>query len=218
MISLHNATLVYGDAGARVFAVREASLSVNPGEFVGILGPSGSGKSSLLYLMSGLKMPTDGVASWDGQSYREMSDADRSRLRRRRFGFVFQQPYLLGYMNAVENVLVAASRGPDDRERAVSLLERLGLRRKMHRFPHELSGGEKQRVCIARALVNDPDIVFADEPTASLDRANGLAVVGLLETCRGHGSVVLVTHDREMLAKADHIVAVSDGVIEESTA
>lgn len=217
MIQADHASLVYADHGREVFACRDISIDVRPNEFLGILGPSGSGKSSLLYLLSGLKQPSSGTISIDGTDMALMSDEDRARLRLKAFGFVFQQPFLLGYLTARENVIVAAGPGLGaDPAQADHLLETLGLADKRHRLPHELSGGERQRVCVARALLGQPRAIFADEPTAALDHTNGEQVVSLLNRNRGEGSLIMVTHDPSMLAEADRILKIADGqVIEE---
>lgn len=214
MLKVNSASLVYQDQGRDLFACREVSLEVRENEFLGILGPSGSGKSSLLYLMSGLKTPSSGQITFDGKPLSGMDDASRANLRLKEFGFVFQQPYLLGYLSAIENVLVAQPSGGTI-ESATDLLTNLGLVNKLHRLPHELSGGERQRVCVARALMGNPRIIFADEPTASLDHKNGVAVVNLLNDLRGKGALVMVTHDPTMLERADRIVRLVDGHISE---
>lgn len=165
LIEAESASLVYHDHGREVFAVDGVDLEVRPGEFLGILGPSGSGKSSLLYLLSGLKTPTSGRLRYAGRDLASLTDGERSGLRLREFGFVFQQPYLLGYLNALENVLLASTGNSSVGAR--SLLDSLGLADKERRYPHELSGGERQRVCVARALLGSPRVIFADEPTAS---------------------------------------------------
>ncbi|MCX7800976.1 MAG: ABC transporter ATP-binding protein [Fimbriimonadales bacterium] len=210
MICAEAASLVYHDHGKEVAACRGIDLVVHPGEFLGILGPSGSGKSSLLYLLCGLKMPTSGRVLFEGRDLAQLDDAERSRLRLSAFGFVFQQPYLVGYLSALENVLTAGDGAPDPRH-AMELLARLGLAEKAHRLPHELSGGERQRVCVARALYGRPKVVFADEPTAALDRRNGEQVVRLMNECRDGGALVMVTHDEHMLADADRILRLEDG-------
>lgn len=213
LVETKGATLRYFDHGREVFACREISLSVEEGEFLGILGPSGSGKSSLLYLMSGLKQPTSGVIAFNGKSLADCSDSERSNLRRKEFGFLFQHPYLLGYLTAIENVVVANTALA---EHGYELLDRLGLGTKCERYPHELSGGERQRVCVARALLGSPKVVFADEPTASLDHSNGVAVVEMMSHFRGKTSLVMVTHDPSMLAHATRIVRIEDGILYES--
>lgn len=213
MLEARGVSLQYFDQGRPVFACQGIDLAIQPGEFLGILGPSGSGKSSLLYLLSGLKVPTDGRVTYRGQPISDWDDDARSRLRLSDFGFVFQQPYLLGYLSARENVLVAQpeSGHPDH---ADHLLAELGLAEKRHRLPHELSGGERQRVCVARALYGSPKVVFADEPTAALDHRNGVGVVELLNQLRGDGSLVMVTHDPSMLADATRVVRLIDGHLE----
>ena len=210
MIQSKEASLVYQDHGRDVYACREVNLTVAPGEFLGILGPSGSGKSSLLYLLSGLKTPTSGQILFEGQDLQSLDDAARAKVRLKEFGFVFQYPYLLGYLSALENVCVARP-DQDLRDQAEALLVTLGLEAKLRRLPHELSGGERQRVCVARALLGNPRAIFADEPTASLDHANGTQVVKLLNQHRGDGALIMVTHDPSMLEDADRIVRLEDG-------
>jgi len=214
MILAQEASLVYWDHGREVPACSQLDLRVAENEFLGILGPSGSGKSSLLYLLSGLKTPTNGHVFFNGQSLGEMAEDARSSLRLKSFGFVFQQPYLVGYLTALENVMIATeNKGPIST--ALALLDSLGIGDKSHRLPHELSGGERQRVCVARALLGNPQVVFADEPTAFLDHENGRAVVDLLNRHRGSGALVMVTHDPEMLHAADRVVHLADGTLQE---
>lgn len=208
-------SLAYHDGDATNYAVADVTLGLPPTGFVGIMGPSGSGKSSLLYLLSGLKRPSHGDVSFGALSFGAQTDAALARLRRERFGFVFQQPYLLNYLTAMENVLVAAAPGDRDAaERAAELFDRLGIADLAGRFPFHLSGGERQRVCVARAMMNAPAVIFADEPTASLDHANGHMVIDLLAGYRERGLVIVVTHDAEMLADADSIVRLRDGRLE----
>lgn len=213
MIELRETSLVYSDHGRTVYACREIDLTVQKGEFVGILGPSGSGKSSLLYLMCGLKVPTHGVVEYKGRALASMSETERDELRLNEFGFVFQYPYLIGYLSALENVVVAQ---PETglRDEAIELLGRLDVADKAGRLPHELSGGERQRVCVARALLGGSHVIFADEPTAALDHTSGSQVMTLLAEHRGEGALVVVTHDPSMLEKADRVVTIRDGAIQ----
>lgn len=210
MIQAAGAELRYMDHGKEVFAVHGVDLEIAESEYCGILGPSGSGKSSLLYLLSGLKQPTAGQILYQGKDFARLPEAACAEIRLREFGFVFQHAYLLGYLSILENILVARP-GEDRSEEAQSLLKSLGIAEKAHRLPHELSGGERQRACVARALLGRPKVIFADEPTASLDHANGLAVVQLLKEYRGEAAVVMVTHDESMLSGADRIIRIEDG-------
>jgi putative ABC transport system ATP-binding protein len=217
MLITDEVTLTYKEADRVVTAVDGVSIEVRAGEFVGIMGPSGSGKSSLLYLMSGLKVPTSGQVRYRNLVIHLMSERERMLLRRRDFGFVFQQPYLLPYLTALENVLVAVPGNREAHQRAWQLFERLGLSHLANRYPHKLSGGERQRVCVVRAMVHRPQIIFADEPTASLDYLNGHAVIQLLAQYREQGAVVVVTHDPEMLADADRVYTLRDGRLIKTT-
>ncbi len=174
ILSTDKISLTYDDGARRTHALREVSIEIPNRRFVGIMGPSGSGKSSLLYILSGLKRPTGGDVNLGDYRFGAHSDLDLIDLRRQRFGFVFQQPYLLVWQTAMENVLMGA---PDlnaaARKKAAGYFEQLGIAEMAEKLPSQLSGGEKQRVCVARAMMNDPDVIFADEPTASLDHANG---------------------------------------------
>lgn len=210
------ASLAYSDGDRTTYALRNVSVTLPAGRFYGIMGPSGSGKSSLLYILSGLKMPTEGHARFGDFIYNQRRDADVAKLRRERFGFVFQQPFLLSYLTALENIVVAAPR-PDAaaRKKATEMLAEMGLEGMGNKYPSQLSGGEKQRVSVIRAMMNDPEIIFADEPTASLDHNNGRRVVDALATWRGQGTVVVVTHDPEMLTDADEVIYLRDGELVE---
>lgn len=212
MIQARDATLIYMDHGKAIRACDNVSITIDDHEFVGILGPSGSGKSSLLYLLCGIKNPTSGEVLYDGRPYASLSEVERSNARLKEFGFVFQQPYLIGYLSAIENVAIANPSAP--LEKLEELVTSLGIGAKMHRRPSELSGGERQRVCIARALSTEPRVVFADEPTASLDHAAGEQVVELLVSHR-KGALVMVTHDRSMLKNADRILMIDEGSVHE---
>ena len=167
-----------------------------------------------MYLLSGLKRPTRGTVTFEGQEYSAMSIPGLMSLRRQRFGFVFQQHFLVNYLSALENVMVGAvKRNHENAAYAQELLRRVGLSDKMRKRPYELSIGERQRVAVARAMVHKPAVVFADEPTASLDQATGHDVINLLAEYRaqGNGSVVVVTHDPNMLTGADRVLQMRDG-------
>jgi len=212
LLSTENISLVYDDGSRRTFALKDVSVAIPDQQFVGIMGPSGSGKSSLLYILSGLKRPTGGNVCLQDYSYQAHTDHDLIDLRRHRFGFVFQQPYLLVWQTAMENVLMGApTLDKAARVKAAGFFEQLGIADLASKLPSQLSGGEKQRVCVARAMMNDPEIIFADEPTASLDHANGHLVIDLLSAYRSQGTVVVVTHDPEMLQGADQILLMRDG-------
>lgn len=210
-------SLAYFDGDRTNYAVSDVSLEIPARGFVGVMGPSGSGKSSLLYLLSGLKRPTAGDVEFEGRRYARLNEKALTQLRRERFGFVFQQPFLLNYLTARENVLAAAPRGDSEAgARTQALFESLGIAPLADQFPYQLSGGERQRVCVARAMINQPAVIFADEPTAALDHKNGHIVIDLLAAYRERGVVIVVTHDPEMLTDADHIFTMRDGALESS--
>ena len=214
MLSAQDLALDYRSGTSVAHAVDTVSLSVEQGSFVGLIGPSGSGKSSLMYLLSGLKRPTRGTVAFDGQDYRQISTPGLMQLRRQRYGFVFQQHFLVNYLTALENVMVGAvKRNHEVGAYAQELLRRVGLGDKLRQRPYQLSIGERQRVAVARALVHRPAVVFADEPTASLDQATGRVVINLLVDYRRRdgGSVVVVTHDPAMLTDADRVLQMRDG-------
>jgi putative ABC transport system ATP-binding protein len=212
MLQGEDLTLTYQDGEATINAVNGVTLSVVDHQFIGILGPSGSGKSSLLYLLSGLRRPTQGEIYLDDRAYGKMSDRERVALRQSEFGFVFQQHFLINYLTALENVMVAARvQDKAHAAQARALLADLGMGEKLHRFPYELSGGERQRVAVARAMIHRPRVIFADEPTGLLDRLTGLQVMALLRGYRDQGSLIAVTHNPEVLSEADLVVTLRDG-------
>jgi putative ABC transport system ATP-binding protein len=214
MLQGENLTLTYQDGEATIDAVHEVSIAIEDHQFIGILGPSGSGKSSLLYLLSGLRKATEGEVYFDGRAYGKMPDRERVALRRTEYGFVFQQHFLINYLTALENVMVAAPmQDKAHAEQAKALLADLGMGDKLHRFPYELSGGERQRVAIARAMIHRPRVIFADEPTGLLDRRTGLQVMALLRSYRDQGSLIAVTHNPEILSEADLVIRMRDGQV-----
>jgi ABC-type lipoprotein export system ATPase subunit len=192
-------------------------LSVAPGEVVAILGRSGSGKSTLLHLLGGLDRPDAGSVTVGGEPLTGRSGGALARIRLRHVGFVFQQFQLIDELSGLENVLLAAQlpgAPAGGRRRAAALIEALGLGAVAGHLPHELSGGEQQRFAIARALVNDPELVLADEPTGSLDADNGGAVLEILRGLRDR-AVVIVTHEPEAAAIADRVLRLAGGRLHE---
>ena len=196
----------------------EISLKISEGEFVSLTGRSGSGKSTLLYMLSSLDSPTSGTMMADGIEFKKMSKKDLSFFRNQKIGFVFQFHYLIAELSVLENVLLPAGKYKQEnkwRGNAESILEQVGLKEKLHRLPRQLSGGEQQRVAIARAFVMNPKYLFADEPTGSLDSANGQGVMDLLiKANKEKGTtVILVTHDQEFSKMAQRQIQLADGKI-----
>jgi putative ABC transport system ATP-binding protein len=207
-----------GSAGTPVRALDSVDLDVRAGEFVAVVGPSGSGKTTLLNCCSGLDDVDGGTVVVQGHVLGEMSDDERAAHRARSMGFVFQSFNLVPVLSAVENVelplLLAGVRARAARRQALTMLERVGLVHRSTHRPAELSGGEQQRVTIARALVNGPQIVWADEPTGALDTENAINVMRLLADLHEQGeTIVLVTHDPQVSACADRVVQMRDGRI-----
>ncbi len=192
-------------------------LDLQPGDSLAIVGPSGSGKSTLLGLLAGLDQPSRGSVTIEGRDLASMSDAEASAFRGRRMGFIFQSHRLLPALSALENVRAPLDLAnvPDANARALAWLARVGLADRHDHRPRQLSGGEQQRVAVARALVNDPAIVFADEPTGSLDRRTGGTVADMLFalTSGGRATLVLVTHDEQLAARCARVVHMDDGRI-----
>lgn len=199
-------------------------LEIEEGEVIVVLGPSGSGKTTLLGLLAGLDRPSAGDVEIDGTPFSSLDEEDRALMRASRLGFIFQSFHLLPTLTALENVLVPLELLPSDRapdpsaaeDRARSLLESVGLSERMDHYPSQLSGGEQQRVGIARAFANDPVVLFADEPTGNLDRATGLEIAELLfDLNRERGTtLVIVTHDLELSRRAHRIIHLASGKIE----
>ncbi|MFF7635423.1 ABC transporter ATP-binding protein [Kitasatospora sp. NPDC008050] len=217
-LALREVTLTYPDGDQRLTALDEVSLEVAPGEFTAVVGPSGSGKSSLLAVAATLLRPDRGQVLIDGQDAGALSAKARTALRRERLGIVFQQSNLLASLTAVEQLLVLTDlrgdRPGQARSRAEQLLASVGLdESKQRRRPHQLSGGERQRVNIARALFGRPSVLLVDEPTSALDHERGAQIVRLLaEATREHGTAtVMVTHDRALLGEVDRVLQMADG-------
>jgi putative ABC transport system ATP-binding protein len=219
IIFAENLTKVYAAGRIQVAAVRGVSLSVNKGEFVAIVGPSGSGKSTLFYLLGGLTRATEGRVVIDNIDFATLGDAERTRLRKRRIGFVFQKFNLLPTLSAMGNIEVAyeisGRKDPIDRKYLDHLSDMLSIQGRLKHRPSELSGGEQQRVAIARALITRPAIVLADEPTGNLDTKNSDAVLQMLmRSNRELGQTTLmITHNPEAAAIASRILYMRDGQI-----
>ena len=205
MLAALDVRLVYSDAASEVRAVDGVSLEVRGGEFVGILGPSGSGKSSLLYLLAGLKAPTGGAVRFRERSLAELAPDETAALRRKEFGFIFQNHFLINYLTGRENVRTGGDGDPG------RLLEELHVVHCREKFPWQMSAGEKQRIAIARAMAHAPSVVFADEPTASLDRPNAEVVVDCLRRVTKGGTLFVVTHDESILKGATRVLRMEAG-------
>jgi putative ABC transport system ATP-binding protein len=223
MIVARDLTKTYTSGGRPLTVLEDVNLAVEPRSFVAVVGPSGSGKTTLLGLLAGLDLPTAGSVTLDGQDLNELSEDGRARLRAEKVGFVFQTFQLIPTLTALENVLVplelrgvrASANGRRTERRALELLERVGLGDRSHHYPAQLSGGEQQRVGLARAFANDPVLLMADEPTGNLDAETGGTVIDLLvDLNRESGTtLVLVTHDAELARRAGRVVRLGGGRI-----
>jgi putative ABC transport system ATP-binding protein len=222
MLVARELTKEYLSGGRPLAVLRDVSFDVPQGSFAAIVGPSGSGKTTLLGLLAGLDVPSRGRVLLDGTDLSTLDEDARARLRGERVGFVFQSFQLIPTLTAVENVAVPlelrGERGAA--RRAAELLERVGLGGRGHHFPAQLSGGEQQRVAVARAFVNRPRVLFADEPTGNLDQTSGARIVELLESInRDDGTtVVLVTHDLALAGRARRVIRLADGLVVSDTA
>ena len=223
MLELRDITKSYGQGSAEVHALREVSLDVAPGTMVAVMGPSGSGKSTLLTIAGSLEDPTSGQVLVAGRDLAAMSPNDKARLRRQSIGYVFQDFNLLPGLTAAENVAlpleldgVGARKA---REAGLRALDGLGLGKRASNYPDQLSGGERQRVAIARAVIGDRQLLLADEPSGTLDSANGQAVMRMINAaCQRGVAAVVVTHDPQLASWADRVVFISDGSIVDQTA
>ncbi len=218
IIAVENVAKVYHVGKVDVPAVRGVSFSVEAGEFVAVVGPSGSGKSTLFYMLGGLTRADSGRVVVDGDDFSRLSDAERTRMRKRKIGFVFQKFNLLPTLNARLNIHIAqdiAGRNSQGNAYFERIVKMLGIERRLEHRPSELSGGEQQRVALARALINQPAIVLADEPTGNLDTKNSEIVLNLLrQTNKDLGQTVLmITHNPEAAAFADRMLLMRDGEI-----
>jgi len=215
IISVRGVRRIFRTQAGDVSALDGVDLDVRRGQFVSVMGPSGSGKTTLLNLIGGLDAPTEGEVHIEGRRLETLSPRDRAHLRSRKIGFIFQTFNLCPAMTAAENVLlpmILAGRPlRDARERALMLLDRVGLADRPTHRPSQLSGGQQQRVAVARALANDPPILLADEPTGNLDLASGESLVALLRDLAGQVTILTATHDPKMLEASDRVVCLEGG-------
>ncbi len=220
MIDVRDLRKDYSEDGeVTTSALRGVTFTINKGDFVSIIGPSGSGKSTLLQILSFLDRPTGGSYTFNGKGIGEMSDLELAHVRNKQMGFVFQAFNLLSRLTVYENVeipLVYSTVDPTERKKLIEEAVRsVGLEEKLYVETGKLSGGQKQRIAIARALVNNPDIIFADEPTGNLDSKSGAQVMDILDTLNHQGhTIVLVTHETYTAEFADRIIALRDGMVE----
>lgn len=218
MIELINLTKTYKMGYQTIFALNGVNLKIEKGDYISIMGPSGSGKSTLLHILGLLDTPTSGEYIFDGKSTKQLSDDERSFLRRKHIGFVFQFFYLLPRLNALQNVelplLLEGIPKAERIKRAENYLLKVGLISRRSHKPDELSGGERQRVAIARACVMEPSLILADEPSGNLDRNSAFEIIDLLENLNKEGkTLIIVTHDFEIGKRAKIRLNIKDGII-----
>ncbi len=211
---------LYG-GGHRVDILNTIDLTIPSGQFVAITGASGSGKTTLLSLIAGLDTPTEGVILIDDQDITKLNEDELAELRGQRFGFIFQSFYLIPTLTALENVVLSAELNSTNgsKKKSTNLLDVVGLTNRLHHYPAQLSGGEQQRLCLARAFVNEPDIVLADEPTGNLDSKNSKHLLDLMIGLHldKKATIALVTHESSIAEKAERILVLADGkIIEDS--
>ena len=218
MISLKNISKTYTSMGEEVQALRSVSFDIFKGESVSVMGHSGSGKSTLLSIIGALNPPTSGIIEIDGIDLYKLSAEKRADFRREYLGFVFQQFQLIPYLTAIENVMLPLTTtkrsNREKREMAAEVLKKVGLEQKMNRLPNQLSGGEQERVAIARAIVNEPPLILADEPTGSLDTKTGDEIMELFQKLNEDGlTVLMVTHNPENVRYLKRTIMMKDGML-----
>lgn len=211
LIKINNLNKEFG----KVKALNNINLSVYEGEWLAIMGPSGSGKSTLLNILSLMDTPSSGEYILDNENLEQMDEEQKITLRREKIGLVFQQFHLIPYLNALENIMLSQYyHSSVDEEDAKMVLEKVGLSHRLTHLPSQLSGGEQQRVCIARALINNPELLLADEPTGNLDEANEQIVLQTLQKLKNEGkTIVLITHNPDLAKFADRTLILQHGVL-----
>jgi putative ABC transport system ATP-binding protein len=221
MIRLQNVEKSYQRGAEEVRALRGISLAIDPGEFISVIGPSGSGKTTLLHILGCLDLPTGGEMLFDEVRVERMRESELVALRRRKIGFVFQQFYLIPGLTVFDNIALPLlfSKTRVDPGHIERLAGMVGLGARLHHVPAQLSGGEMQRAAIARALVNDPELILADEPTGNLDTENSEKIFQVLRQLHDRGlTVVMITHNPELAARAGRIIRLRDGMVMEEAA
>ncbi len=217
LISLKGIERIFHQGELEIEILKGIDIEIEKGEFIAIMGASGSGKSTLMYIIGCLDSPTSGSYLLDGRDVSSLDDDELSRLRNQRLGFIFQSFYLIPYLNVLENVLIPTLYSPETgnfKDRAATLLKEVDLGERMQFLPSELSGGQKQRVAIVRSLINDPEIVLADEPTGQLDSKSSRQVMEILSRLNRQGkTIILVTHDPETASFANRRIFLQDGRI-----
>ncbi len=218
-IKVDNVMKIYKKGKGQIYALRGVNLEVEEGEFVAIFGPSGSGKTTLLMVMAGIIKPTSGSILYDSLDITKLSESQLAYWRHENIGFIFQNINLIPFLNVLDNVIIPmipfTKNNKDLEQKALSLIELVGLSHRIRHKPSELSGGEQQRVAIARALINNPKVVFADEPTAHLDTDTGSKIVKLMKDISEEKKVTFIisTHDAEIAKISDRIIKIRDGKI-----
>jgi putative ABC transport system ATP-binding protein len=219
LIEVQNLTKIYKMGGIEVHALRGIDLNIEKGEFVAVMGPSGSGKSSLMDILGCLSKPTSGSYKLDGEEVGKLSESRLAAIRNRKIGFIFQAYNLLPRTTALRNVelplIYARAPRRERRQRALAALEVVGLSDRIHHKPNEMSGGQQQRVAIARALINEPSIFFADEPTGNLDTKSSEEVMKVFQQLNEAGNTILmVTHENDIAAYSQRTIRLRDGLVE----
>jgi putative ABC transport system ATP-binding protein len=215
VIECRNVNLIYDvNTGEEKYALKAVNLYLESHSHVGITGPSGSGKSSLLYILSGLKKPSSGTIFFDDVDISTLSREESTVFRRKHFGFIFQNSFLIDYMDVINNVLVVVNENNSSyKSKALNLLKLLNIDHLANKKPSQLSGGQRQKVAVARALINDPSVIFADEPTASMDTKSALELMCIFNELENSPSLFLVTHDRTLLQGMSRTINLRDGRI-----